>query len=216
LFFSFSSSRDVSKYGDDAFWKSRYEKGGASSFEWFVSFQELVDQVPVFKSILDSRVKMNAKVLEIGCGTSEVCENLWDMGFRDVTGLDNQQNAIDFCLARQGEQRQINYIVGDMTNLPFADGEVDVVVDKGALDSFVCKGGDGELFRKTAVELYRVLKAKETSVLIVISNAPLTEIVDGLKNWFELGEKWMVKNESVGQLMAKAYLFMRRKKPITK
>ena len=101
-----------------------------------------------------------------------------------------------------------------MTQLPFEDGEIDVAVDKGALDSFVCKGGDGELFRKTAMELWRVLKAKETSVLIVISNAPLTEIVDGLKNWFQMGEKWMVKNQKANQYMAKAYLFMRRKTPL--
>ncbi len=200
--------RDVTRFGEDSFWKERYANGTVS-FEWFVPFSDVTQQNQPFRGLLQSRVASKAKVVEIGCGTSELCENLWDMGFRDVTGLDNQPAAIEFCNKRQGTERQIKYVVGDMTKMPFEDKSVDVIIDKGALDALVCHGGDG--LAKCGAEMWRTMKPNN-SLLIVMSNAPLMEIPDGLKPWFEKQEMTMVKNLAMGQLMAKLYLFSRRKK----
>jgi ubiquinone/menaquinone biosynthesis C-methylase UbiE len=202
--------KDVTRFGDDNFWKERYDKNGTVTFEWFLPFSDAVEQNQPFRALLQSRVAQKARVVDIGCGTSELCEELWDMGFRDVTGLDNQQAAIDYCRKRQGD-RQINFVVGDMTKLPFEDKSVDVVMDKGALDALVCRGGED--LSKCAAEMWRVMKPAN-SLLIVLSNAPLMEIVDGLKPWFEKQQMTMTKHLASGQLMAKLYLFSRRKKKL--
>ena len=198
---------DVAKFGEDAFWQERYARG-ASSFEWFLPLADVLEQSPPFKALLQSRVAGKAKLLEIGCGTSELLENLWDMGFRSVTGLDNQATALEFCRKRQGERR-IEYVEGNMVQMPFGAAAFDVVVDKGALDALVCRGGDD--LAKCGAELWRVLKPAPTSVLIVISNAPLDEIPSGLKPWFQKEQMTLIKNSAVGQYMAKLYLFSRRK-----
>ena len=207
---SVAERRDVSQFGRDEYWRQRYE-GGSQTFEWFVSLEECLLQAPMVRGLLESRVRMQARVLEIGCGTSSVAEQLWDMGFRHVTAIDNQPKAIAFCQERQKQKdRQIDYQVGDMTKLDgFADKSLDLIVDKGALDALVCRGDDS--IELCAAQLWRVLKAAETSVLIVLSNSPLDEIVSGLKRYFKKEEMIMIRNEAVGQLMAKCYLFSRRK-----
>ena len=201
----------VARFGEDSYWKERYEQKGTTSFEWFVPFSDVLEQNQPFKALLQSRVAQKAKVVELGCGTSEMCEKLWDMGFRDVTGLDNQPAAIEFCAKRQGAARQVKYVVADMTKLPFEDKSVDVVMDKGALDALVCRGGED--LSRCAAEMWRVMKPTN-SLLVVLSNAPLMEIVDGLKPWFEKEQMTMTKHLASGQLIAKLYLFSRRKKKL--
>lgn len=205
------SSRDVAKFGDEAFWQDRYGRS-CSSFEWFVSLKDAMSQSAPLKALLESRNK-NCRILEIGCGTSEVCEQLWDLGFRDITGLDYNANAIAFCQERQGD-RKIKFLVGDMTALPFENQTFDVIFDKGALDALVCAGE--KKLEKCAGELWRVLKPDPKSVVICLSNAPLTEIPDGMGAYFEKSTLTLIKNQNVGQFLAKLYLFGRKKKPATK
>ena len=72
---SVTAKRDVAQFGRDEYWRSRYE-GKTDTFEWFVSLAECMQQAPMIRGLLESRVRMNARVLEIGCGTSTVAEQL--------------------------------------------------------------------------------------------------------------------------------------------
>jgi ubiquinone/menaquinone biosynthesis C-methylase UbiE len=207
-----SKSTDVKKFGEDSFWTDRYANGSAATFEWFVSLKDAMEQSPSLKALLQSRADGGkARILEIGCGTSRVCEELWDLGFRDVTGLDYQSEAISFCKTRMGD-RKIKYVVSDMRNLGFFEASsFDIIIDKGALDALVCHGGDN--LQKCGAELWRVSKA--SSCFVVLSNAPLTEIPDGLYSWFERAPQVsLIKNSNIGQFMAKLYLFSKRKKAV--
>ena len=209
----FKQGRDVARFGSDAFWKARYDNE-VENFEWFADLSDSLASCPPLKALLASRAASKAHVLEIGCGTSRVAEELWDtFGFRHISAIDNQPKAIEYCKQRQGADRSIDFRCQDMTALTdFASKSIDLVFDKGALDALVCRGGED--LGKCAAELWRVMKPKETSILIALSNAPLTEVVDGLKPWFKKEDMWMVENQKVGQLMAKAYLFSRRKKKL--
>lgn len=62
---SFGEKPDVKKFGEETFWKDRYE-GKIEEFEWFVSLKECLNQNEVFKQMLQSRVAQKAKILEIG------------------------------------------------------------------------------------------------------------------------------------------------------
>ncbi len=55
---------------------------------------------------------------------------------------------------------------------------------------------------------------KPESTVIVFSNAPLMEIPTAFRNWFDGGDPWFVRNTELNVLMAKCYVFLRRKKPL--
>jgi hypothetical protein len=41
--------RDVARFGEDSFWKERYEQKGTVTFEWFVPFSDVLEQNLPFK-----------------------------------------------------------------------------------------------------------------------------------------------------------------------
>ncbi len=79
------------------------------------------------------RPRSDVHVLEVGCGAGN---NLWfaaRQGFR-VSGIDGSASAIEFARRRFAEDHLSGDLrVGDFTALPFGDGSVDLVVDRGAL-----------------------------------------------------------------------------------
>lgn len=100
----------------------------------------------------------------------------------------------------------------DARELKFESGTFDIVLDKGTFDALFCKSKED--LKRGVEEVWRVMKDKDTSLLIVLSNAPLMEVVDVLKKYFDVGMNSMVRNEKVGQMMAKQYVLKRRKKII--
>ena len=85
-------------------------------------------------------------------------------------------------------------------------------MDKGTFDAMLCKSMED--LEKAVEEVWRVMKTKDTSMLIVLSNAPHMDLINILKKYFEVGMNTMVKNEKLNQLMAKQYILKKRKKPI--
>lgn len=73
------------------------------------------------------------KILEIGCGTGN---NLWFAsreGF-SVFGLDGSKTAIEFAEGRfKNEGLKGEFIVGDMTSLPYEDSFFDIIYDRAAM-----------------------------------------------------------------------------------
>jgi SAM-dependent methyltransferase len=102
--------------------------------------------------------RRETKVLEIGCGPGA---NLWFLhreGFR-VAGIDGSTSAIDQACARlRTENAGLNPIVadlrvGDLSRLPWAEAEFDVVVDNFALYANL-----NPVIERAISEVYRVLK----------------------------------------------------------
>ncbi len=124
----------------------------------FVTLQDCKLSSPLFEQLLKSRLQSKARVLEIGCGTSSLAADLWDMGFRDITACDYLEAPIRAQQERQvGSGRKVVYEVMDMRQLTqVADGTFDLVIDKGAIDALVCASAADA--KKGAQELWRVLK----------------------------------------------------------
>jgi SAM-dependent methyltransferase len=64
----------------------------------------------------------NAKVLDIGCGTGLILEEITPQAC--AIGLDFSQKAISFCRRRKIE----NLLLGDVSNLPIKDSSVDLIM----------------------------------------------------------------------------------------
>jgi len=65
-----------------------------------------------------------AKVLDIGVGTGSNLRMLREEGYRNVTGIDLNQTAVRFCMAKGFT----SIALGDATRLPFAERQFDVVL----------------------------------------------------------------------------------------
>ncbi|MBK8350059.1 MAG: class I SAM-dependent methyltransferase [Saprospiraceae bacterium] len=62
----------------------------------------------------------NAQILDAGCGDGRYIRNLKKYGYNRVTGIDLFDSLSD---------KSINYLCGDVNNLPFRDESFEVLYD---------------------------------------------------------------------------------------
>ncbi len=66
-------------------------------------------------------------ILEIGCGTGVISNELVDRTDSAVFGLDNDFTALDFA-REQASNKMLLWLAGDADKLPFADASLDLIV----------------------------------------------------------------------------------------
>lgn len=159
--------------GDRITWDNIYSKNpksGLSHFDWFFGYEHLKDLLfSIINEIaLDKYTGPPMRVLDLGCGTSDVGIGL----FRDsplpllITGLDNSAPAIHTMRKslRTGkpilpahQESTLDYLVGDVTHLnAFPSGSVSLLLDKGTSDCLLRSGR--EQAHNMVLEGLRVLK----------------------------------------------------------
>jgi ubiquinone/menaquinone biosynthesis C-methylase UbiE len=73
-------------------------------------------------------ISKGSRILDVGCGSGRFSIGAAQEGY-DVTGIDITSEAINAASnkAKRIELNNINFLVGDMTNMPFKDNEFDYV-----------------------------------------------------------------------------------------
>jgi SAM-dependent methyltransferase len=99
----------------------------------------------------------NAKILELGCGNSNLCKGLLIDGFQNITAVD-----ISPVVITQLEQRhptEVQFVCADVRDMKaLEDGYFDHCVEKGCIDALATMD-DGSAATKQAIrEILRVLK----------------------------------------------------------
>lgn len=130
-------------YGARSYWQARYSAAGVSdrTNEWLFSWAELK---PLFHS-----VQRTAAIIDLGCGTSELCFQLADaFPAGRIVGVDNAPAAIEKLRVQQAQwpgrnARRAELLVLDALHLTDAfsletGGTFDVAVDKSTLDAMLC------------------------------------------------------------------------------
>jgi 2-polyprenyl-3-methyl-5-hydroxy-6-metoxy-1,4-benzoquinol methylase len=75
-------------YGDPKYWEDRYNEQKDVTFDWLEDYESL-------KSIIyDFHLDKSAKLINMGCGNSEFCENMYDDGYHNVYNIDICENVI--------------------------------------------------------------------------------------------------------------------------
>ena len=115
---------------------------------WYRVRRELV------RNILDRYRQKGGVILDVGCGTGALMNDLYPYGL--VYGLDFSDQALDFCRQR-GEK---NLTLGSIESIPFADNFFDVVVSLDVLEHVQ----NDEL---AISEIRRVLKPGGISIIFV-------------------------------------------------
>lgn len=129
-------------------------------FEWFFPFEQFAD-------IINERVAKTARIMDAGCGNSEMIQHLVDDGFQEVVGADFSRVAIDQLKKRCEDYPEIELMELNLqdTNLP--ESSFDCIIDKGLLDSIACNLQSANAIANYVKEVERLLV--EDGIFIVIS-----------------------------------------------
>jgi len=90
------------------------------------------------------------RILQVGCGTSELSEKIYDSGFANITNVDIDAPTIEEMQKRHQDARpEMQWLVADMTDTSavFPAGECfEVAIDKGTLDAMLCTDDGSSLY----------------------------------------------------------------------
>ncbi|KAE9447293.1 hypothetical protein C3L33_20863, partial [Rhododendron williamsianum] len=87
---------------------------------------------------------LGSEVLEVGCGNSQLCEELYKDGITEITCIDLSAVAVEKMqkkLLFKG-YKEIKVLEADMLDLPFGNECFDVVIEKGTMDVLFVDSGD--------------------------------------------------------------------------
>jgi len=140
-------------YGDPKYWEERY-KNSDSTFEWledYDSLKSLIDKLQISKE--------NGKILNLGCGNSKICENMYDDGYKYIYNIDISHNVINTMTERNKIKRpNIKFEVMDVRDLKYENNSIDLAIDKSTIDALLCGENSFINVAKMIKEVQRVLK----------------------------------------------------------
>jgi len=116
------------KYKDADYWNERFAE--EDSYEWLATYEDIK---PIMKEALN-KVGPEAKILQIGCGNSQLALDLYDDGFQDITNIDISEVVINKMTAKHPH---LKFVQMDATKLDFGKEKFDFVIEKATLDAFL-------------------------------------------------------------------------------
>jgi len=122
-------------YLDPHYWDERFSN--EEHYEWFKDYTH-------FRHLIQAHIKPTSSVLELGCGNSQLCEELYKDGVTEITCIDLSSIAVEKMqkrLALKG-YKGIKVLEADMLDLPFSNGVFDVIIEKGTMDVLFVDSGD--------------------------------------------------------------------------
>jgi ubiquinone/menaquinone biosynthesis C-methylase UbiE len=151
------------------YWDRFFRERNEEAFEWYGSFEDVRAKI-----VEETRLKRGEATLVIGCGNSDFSAQLYDQGFHAIRNLDFSEQVIAEMRAKNQVSRpEMSWDLGDMTDMKelYADGQFDVVFDKGALDALMSVESEQVLRQAAAMfcEIDRVLSAKGRYLCITLA-----------------------------------------------
>lgn len=146
--------------------------------DWYFDAAALVD-------VISEKLRNNreAEILIPGCGVSSLGEELYRVGYRNVTNMDSSEAAIESLNKRTSRilGDSLQNVVGNALDMSiFPAGSFDCVVDKALLDNLLAyRGVSGAA--KYLAEITRVLSPG--GLLLLVSHSPPETCVDLLQRY---------------------------------
>ncbi|XP_040421069.1 eEF1A lysine and N-terminal methyltransferase [Cygnus olor] len=147
--------RGPAEFGSARYWDRFFRQRGRRPFEWYGAFPELCP-------VLRKYVRPRDKVLVVGCGNSELSEQMYDTGMcEDIVNIDISDAVICQMQERSASKRpKMSYVLMDMLQMDFPDARFQVVLDKGTLDAILTDDEEATLSKvdRMFAEVSRVLQ----------------------------------------------------------
>eukprot|EP00062_Callorhinchus_milii_P010839 gi/632956140/ref/XP_007893811.1/ PREDICTED: methyltransferase-like protein 13 [Callorhinchus milii] len=179
------------EFSSAEYWEAFFKKRGTSAFEWYGTY---VDHC----AVLHKYIKPTDKVLVVGCGNSELSEQMYDVGYQEMVNIDISEVVINQMKERNATRRpKMAFIKMDMMQTEFADAQFQVVLDKGTLDAIMTDESNGTLNNvdKMFAEIGRVLQVGGRFVCISLAQ---DHILKKAVSYFSQ-EGWMVRVHKVAE-----------------
>jgi len=128
--------KNPSEFLDRQYWDKFFNKlkqgNSQQFFEWYGSFDD-------HRQVLSQLVPEESVVLNIGCGTSLIAEDMLQAGkLLDITSCDYSEQVVrDMQERATAKNLKLKYEVADVFELAktYKQGQFDVIIDKGTLDA---------------------------------------------------------------------------------
>ncbi|NWH76927.1 MET13 protein, partial [Piaya cayana] len=160
--------RRAGEFGSARYWDRFFQQRGQRPFEWYGAFAELCP-------VLYKYMRPRDKVLVVGCGNSELSEQMYDTGLcKDIVNIDISDTVIHQMQERSGRKRpKMSYLLMDMLQMDFPDGHFQVVLDKGTLDAIFTDEEEATLAKvdKMFAEVSRVLQVGGRYLCVSLAQA---------------------------------------------
>ncbi|ERN11426.1 hypothetical protein AMTR_s00022p00045270 [Amborella trichopoda] len=168
-------------------------RGINDPFEWYAEWSIL--QTPLLNQLQSNSAKQEEpiQILVPGCGNSRLSEQLYDSGFHSITNIDFSKVVVSDMLRNHIRSRpNMRWRVMDMTQMQFADGSFDVVLDKGGLDALMEPQLGPKLGSQYLSEVKRVLKVGGKYICLTLAESHVIEL---LLSKFRFG--WHISLEAI-------------------
>jgi len=145
----------IHAYSDANYWNNRYKRD-PEPFDWYQPYSGI-------KHILRREILLSQRILMVGCGNSELSQDMIEDGYRDIVNIDISGVVI---AAMKEKYPKMIYEVQNVCNLPYDSASFDAVIDKGTLDAILCGPGSLENADKMLSHISRILKPGGVFILI--------------------------------------------------
>ena len=156
-------------FGKGVFWEEKYAKN-TDHFEWYHAYRMIKDVITQYTKDIPG-----AKVLNVGCGTSKLPEDMYNDGFRNIVSVDSSEDCIRIMKSKYNEKMPKTFIFMKMNlfHLNFGNGIFSHVVDKGTFDSIASGTRSTENLHRYLAEIDRVMQ--ENGIYFCLSHRDLDE-----------------------------------------
>jgi len=151
------------QYSQKEYWDERYQKS-SDSFEWFQSYEDI-------KGFISSNIPKHAKVLHVGCGSSELAVQMNNEGWSDITNIDFSASLISVLKEKHSNRFGINYMEMNVEDMSFATGSFDAIIDKACLDSIMCSDESQKHGERAIAQIYKTLRPGGVFLLIATNHS---------------------------------------------
>jgi len=143
---------ELPEYGDPNYWNDVYTVQPAP-YDWLLSYCDI-------REFIENATMGNlaARILHVGCGSSELPEEMYMDGYWRMVNIDISPVAIDLMIERKAGKAGMQWAVMDATTMSFPDGEFDVVIEKSILDTLECNDDSESQRASYLAEVARVLR----------------------------------------------------------
>uniref|UniRef100_UPI0037E8E8F7 eEF1A lysine and N-terminal methyltransferase n=1 Tax=Semicossyphus pulcher TaxID=241346 RepID=UPI0037E8E8F7 len=174
--------RSAEEFSSAEYWERFFKKRGEKAFEWYGDYNSLC-------GVLHRYIKVPDQVLVVGCGNSELSEQLYDVGYKHLTNIDISETVVTHMNQRNAERRPgLTFQQVDATQTPYEDGSYQAALDKGTLDAMASEE-EGALARNMLSEVGRVLCVGGRYVCVTLAQESVIRLA--VDHFVQLG--WAVR-----------------------
>ncbi|KAK1896587.1 eEF1A lysine and N-terminal methyltransferase [Dissostichus eleginoides] len=174
--------RTAEEFSSAEYWERFFKKRGEKAFEWYGDYNKLC-------GVLHKYIKVQDKVLVVGCGNSELSEQMYDVGYKHLTNIDISETVVNHMNQRNAERRPgLTFQQMDATQTPYEEASYQAALDKGTLDAMASEE-EGALARNMLTEVARVLSVGGRYVCVTLAQESVIKLA--VDRFVQLG--WAVR-----------------------